>query len=106
MKISIDCIYSGYYSSLKSGFRKYYLGLSSVSTNSNAYKFYIDISVNFKLQALFSRDKELYYAWVDSFIDELDSNMSKEAFFERINWDTVYTLLLCNKNAPQNTPAT
>ena len=39
-------------------------------------------------------------------IDELDSDMSKEAFFERINWDTVYTLLLCNENAHQNTPAT
>lgn len=106
MKISIDCIYSGYYSSLKSGFRKHYLGLTSVSSNSNTYKFYIDISVNFKLRALFSKDKELYYAWVDSFIDELDSDMSKEAFFERINWDTVYTLLLCNENAHQNTPAT
>ena len=34
-----------------------------------------------------------YYAWVDSFMDELEKYASKEQFFHTINWDGVYCLL-------------
>ena len=97
-KMLITCRFEGFGTVLPSLFRKYYLGLNDSILNYGDYKFHVEVDVSFKPKALFSKEKESYCAWIDSFLDTLADDMGKEEFFNRINWDTVHTMILCNLN--------
>jgi len=98
LTLTISCLFGGFGTVLKSGFYKYYLGIKSPSFAYHDYQFNVEIAVKFKLKALFSKETEVYYAWIDSFLDNLSHYVSQEAFFERINWDTIYAALRCINN--------
>ena len=98
LKITITCLFGGFGTVLPSGFHHYYLGINDSMRNYNDYQFHVEVVVNFKTKALFSKEKETYYAWIDSFLDMLANYMGKEEFFKRINWDSVYTMIRCNRN--------
>ncbi len=60
-----------------------------------AYEINIDIDVLIKLGALFTKSGWEYYYWIDSFLEQLDADISKDTFFERIGWETVLTIIQC-----------
>ena len=93
LSMSIEIIYDGFSTVLKPGFERYYVGLKGNPMEHRTYKFAIKVGVKFKPKVLFSKEKECYYAWVDSFMDELEKYASKEQFFHTINWDEVHCLL-------------
>lgn len=98
LKITIICLFGGFGTVLPSGFHHYYLGINDSKRNYNDYQFHVEVVVNFKTRALFSKEKETYYAWLDSFLDMLANYMGEEEFFKRISWDSVYTMIRCNHN--------
>lgn len=92
-------MFGGFSTILKSGFYRYYLGIAIPKKSYRNYGFNVEVNVKFKIKSLFSKEKEVYYAWIDSFLDELSSYIGKDDFFARIDWDSVYTMLRCNNNA-------
>lgn len=75
------------------------MGIENFLNYYHTYGFDIEVAVKFKFTSLFSKEKEIYYAWIDSFLDELSGYIGKEDFFKRIDWDTVYTMLRCSNIA-------
>ena len=98
LTLTLSCLFGGFGTVLKSGFYKYYLGIQHPQRGYRNYAFNVEVSVKFKVRSLFSKDKELYYAWIDSFLDEITSYIDKNAFFDKINWDSTYSLIRCYKN--------
>jgi hypothetical protein len=98
LSLSVSCLFGGFGTVLERGFHKYYLGIEGGYPKYNDYEFNVEISIKFKLRSLFFSEKWKYYMWADDFIEKLTEYLSQELFFERINWDTVYTILQCEKN--------
>lgn len=99
LTLTVSCLFGGFSTILKSGFYRYYLGIAIPKKSYRNYGFNVEVNVKFKIKSLFSKEKEVYYAWIDSFLDELSSYIGKDDFFARIDWDSVYTMLRCNNNA-------
>ena len=97
LTLTLSCLFGGFSTVLKRGFYEYYLGIQHHPKGYHEYEFNVEVSVKFKVRSLFSKDKELYYAWIDSFLDEITSYIDTDAFFDKINWDTVYSLIHCYK---------
>lgn len=98
LTLTISCLFGGFSTVLKSGFYKYYLGIANPKRAYHNYEFNVEVKVKFKLRSLFSKDKAIYYAWIDSFLDEITSYIDKDTFFEKINWNTTYSIIRCYKN--------
>ena len=66
-------------------FYQYYMNINSFE---DYWEFTVKIKVSFKFNfiSIFSNRRNDYYNWVDSFIKELNSNISKEEYFNKINW--------------------
>lgn len=94
LKISLTVRFEGFGTILPEGFEQCYLGMNTWE-DINEYKLSMDIQVSMKLRTLFSRTGWEYYYWVDSFLDGIEDEISKDAFFDRIGWETAYTLLQC-----------
>ena len=94
LKISMVVHFEGFNTLLPRMFEEYYLGIN----NSNEYRVYqldICIHVLMKLRSLFSNAGWEYYHWIDSYLDNIEKEVSKDDFFERINWENICTILQC-----------
>ena len=99
LTLTLTCLFGGFGTVLRSGFSRYYLGLTNAQRKPlHDYEFNVEVSVKFKVRSLFSKDKEIYYSWIDSFLDKIAVYMGKDDFFERINWDTVFAIIRCTNN--------
>lgn len=78
-------------SSLPSDFFQYYMGIDRDS-EWREYSISISVDVKIKLAMLFSRKRRAYITWIDSFLNRINENYSKDAFLERINWSTFRTI--------------
>ena len=96
--ISISIKFYGFNTNLRRGFHEYYLGISTPLKDYHDYEYKVDISTKFKAKSFFYTDKETYYSWIDSYIDSLSEYMSRDNFFQRINWDVVCSVLRCEVN--------
>ncbi len=101
LKMTISIRFEGFTTVLPRGFERYYLGIRNWQDNAE-YKLRIDIQVLMKLGALFSRAGWEYYYWVDSFLDKIEDRVSEDAFFKRLDWESVLTLLQCLKRIERN----
>lgn len=75
-------------------FEKYYLGLESHSSYRN-FKVTFESNVEFKLLASLKKTKWNYHAWLDSFFNEIENDMSGEQFFNKIDWEAAVTIIKC-----------
>ena len=94
LKISLTVRFEGFGTILPEGFEQCYLGMNTWD-DINECTLSMGIQVSMKLRTLFSRTGWEYYYWVDSFLDGIEDEISKGAFFDRIGWEAVYTLLQC-----------
>jgi hypothetical protein len=99
LKLFIKTNFQGMNTFLPPEFTKNYLNLDMglIKTETRAYLICVDILIEMKLITLFSQRGWEYYEWVDSFVEDLDEYLSKDTFFETINWETVRTILVCNE---------
>lgn len=106
LKILMAVRYEGGATVLPENFEEYYLNLKleqketpkGIMLSYGIYQVYIDIQITVKLRAMLSSSGWEYYRWVDSFLEEIEKKVSREAFFERINWDNIAALLRCLSN--------
>lgn len=79
---------------LPEGFEDYYLKLQGpASMRYAAFEVKLEITVRFKVKNFFLKNKWEYFHWLDSFFERLNSNFSKDSFFEKINWYSAFTIL-------------
>lgn len=95
--LSLGTLFRGFNSVLPLSFEKRYIGLSD-PRRMTTYEINVEISIHFKPLAIVSSRKWMYYAWADKFIERIDRYLSKDYYFNKINWSTVQTLLECQKN--------
>ena len=88
LTLKID--FQGYGFVLPRGFHELYLGDFSF-TDVRSYKVGVAVSIQFKRFALLSRSGWEYHKWLDSFLDKLEEDVSHEAFFNRIAWESAVT---------------
>lgn len=93
--LSISCLFGGFSTNLPRNFEKYYLGIQDHNKN-HVYQFNVEITIKFKARSFFLPNKWDYYTWADDFIERMDNYLSKDTYFQKINWATVSTLLRCN----------
>jgi hypothetical protein len=60
----------------------------------------VGIQITIKLRAMLSTNGWEYYRWVDSFLERIENEISREAFFNRIQWESVVSLLECLMHSP------
>lgn len=106
ISLTLSCYFDDTNTVLRSGFTEHYLGIKDFDgfLNNRVFKFDINVDVKFKLLSYFSLNRWMYYMWADEFIAKLEDYVSTDAFFDRINWSTVYTLINTNKNIISKTP--
>ena len=100
LTLSLKSLFFGLSTVISRDFYKYYLGSASQHyTSLQDYQFNVEISVKFKPVSLFMRKKtDIYYSWIDSFLDEITEYMEKDRFFDRIDWNAIHALIYCTNN--------
>lgn len=95
MKVNFD----GCNTVLPDGFKEYYLSINGFEgyIANVVYQVEFNFSIKFKFMSLFSSFGWKDYNWIDSFLDLISKSVTKESFFNRINWDTIATLIKCLK---------
>jgi len=94
--IFIDCHFYGFNTNLPHGFSKYFLKIKDYYSHHNTMEFEIEVRVEFKTRYYLSGRGWEYHEWVDDFIENVEKYASDKFFFEKINWETVYTTIQCN----------
>lgn len=103
LTITLTSLFGAFNTVLRSGFTKYYLGLpKKEEATKSTFQFNVEISIKFKLRSLFSKDKELYYSWIDSFLDKLSDYLDKDTFFNKINWSSAISVIHSLNNINNN----
>jgi len=105
LKILIAVRYDGYSTNLPRNFEELYLHLPHEVEYTdegprvlyNPYEIHVDIQITVKSRAMLSNSGWEYYRWVDSFLERIEKEVSREAFFNRIQWESVVSLLECLK---------
>ncbi|WP_374017672.1 hypothetical protein ABU162_26685 [Paenibacillus thiaminolyticus] len=95
--IELDIDFDGSVTNLPRKFAKLYLK-SDNFLELNCFSVDIEIQVKFKLSSIFSLSGWHYYKWIDSFLKSLEEGTSKDVYFNKINWETVLTLVETNEN--------
>ncbi len=95
--LNMNVLFDGCNTSLPEGFLEHFLSIEGFYNflSNVIYSVNIKISVKFKLSSIFSPYGWEDYNWIDSFLDRLNNDISKDEFFKRINWNTVYTIIKC-----------
>lgn len=91
--INLKTIISGINTYIPHEYEKHYLGLNYSSDLPAFIATYV-IEVNFHLSSLFKTKSWQYYQWVDSFINQIEIDISQEYYFnEKIEWDKTYPII-------------
>jgi hypothetical protein len=100
LRLSIAVQFEGLCTVLPRGFEKCYLRITD-PLDYISYTVNVDIQVSMKLGALLSATGWQYYRWIDSFLDETEKDLSKDAFFNLLNWESAFTIIQCLEQAQQ-----
>lgn len=94
LTLSLCIIFDGSSTVLAPGFEQYLnINVRDMYVNYDIFQFNISVAAKFKIKSLFKQDKEIYYGWIDSFIDSLTAYASIESFLKRIDWNANYALI-------------
>jgi len=93
ISISITTEFEGNILFLPEDFYKYYLKIDNKFETIKDFQISIVIDANMKIRSLFSKRGLEYYRWLDLFLKNLNEYASTKAFFEKINWNTVKTII-------------
>jgi len=96
-KLTFNIEFYGFNTNIDKEFKEYYLKYSDDSDLID-YDIALKVNVQFKFKSMFTQAGWNYYAWLDSFLLELDNSFSGKKFFEKLNWETVKTLTTIAKN--------
>jgi len=101
LRITITVQFEGLCTVLPRGFEKRYMRITGQRDSVTEFKVDVAIGVSMKLGALLSAAGWQYYRWIDSFLDRIEEDLSRDAFFKLINWESACTVLQCLERAQQ-----
>jgi hypothetical protein len=87
--LEIGCFFHGFNLNLPRYFEELYIG--SDSKEIAPRKLDISVSAQLRKSSLALITGWIYYQWIDSFMEYIESHVSFEAFLERIDWQSVST---------------
>ncbi len=99
INLEIKIEFLGFSTILPKGFPEYYLDIDLANFIDNYIVFNVvfQFRVNFRLYSLFTTRGRNYYNWIDSYLNKMKKQIARKDFFKEIGWDTVLTLLHCQK---------
>jgi len=92
LKITITVRFEGYGATLPRGFDQYYLGIDNFS-DIIEYAVGVDFQISTGFWATLTPMGWKYHGWIDSFLEEIENDVSKDAFLDRIGWESAFTIL-------------
>lgn len=92
LTLSYKAKFAGMGSVCPIGFEEYYLGIKDHKRYST-YQVDIDLEFEIKFGALLMKNGWNTYNWVDSLLDEIEKNISKNRYFKKIDWDKAYIII-------------
>jgi hypothetical protein len=101
LRMAITVQFEGLCTVLPWGFEKHYMRITDRRDSVTEFKIDVAIGVSMKLGALLSAAGWQYYRWIDSFLDKIEEDLSRDAFFKLINWESAFTILQCLEQAQQ-----
>ncbi|MFK4474927.1 hypothetical protein ABH897_004695 [Paenibacillus sp. RC73] len=79
------------------GFIEHYLCPGAERTDRffryEGYEMKVELRIQFKILKFLFNGKWEYFYWLDSFLERINQRMSSSEYFERINWESTYTML-------------
>lgn len=99
-KLTISVCFDGTSSVLPINFEEYYLGLQSFEKFNN-FSIQFKAEVEFKMFSSLRKSDWNYHAWLDSYFERIERDMSGEFFFKETNWETVATMIECGQKMPR-----
>ena len=93
LKITLTVRFEGNNTVLPYEFDRYYLDIQNRFEDINPFEVEVDIRILIKFRALFTVIGWGYYGWVDSFLSQIEKDLSKDAFFGRIGWESASSLI-------------
>lgn len=99
INLEIKIEFLGLSTILPKGFHEHYLDIDLANFIDNYIVFQVvfQFRVNFRLYSLFTTRGWNYYNWIDSYLNKMKKQIARKDFFKEIGWDTVLTLLHCQK---------
>ncbi|WP_029652248.1 hypothetical protein [Marinobacter daepoensis] len=98
-KLSISIRFNGTGYNTPINFEKYYLGLESFKKY-RVFGVEFRAEVEFKLFSSLRKSNWDYHAWLDSYFETIERELSGEYYFRKINWETVTTMIQCGQKMP------
>ena len=101
--MTINTIVGGMNTYIPSEYIENYLEIN-YSSDIPAYVVSFEFEINFKTSSLLRTNSWNYYQWIDSFIKEVEQDISEEYYFnKKIEWDKIYPILKILKNEKSTT---
>lgn len=102
LKLLVDICFGGFSTNLpnEKEFLNEYVGVRNLHKKRqdlHVYSIDINIKVTIKYIAFLTPLGWEYYNWVDSFLDSINDHISKNEYFNRIQWLAAHTVLKCLK---------
>lgn len=91
LKFRVNCM--GYSTVTPRKFQELYIG-----SYGNEYMFETKFKINFKNSFLFKKVNQKMYDWIDDLFIRLSSYLSKDVFFQKIQWERIYAEQIVEKN--------
>ena len=101
LRISIEHSFSGCTYNLPRGFSEHFLAKDPFF-DIHPLKLSFKFLVSFKRKKLLTSTKWDYYTWIDSLLANYEERLSSDFFFNKIQWEAIYTLLQCHKTTYKN----
>lgn len=98
-KLTLAIIFEGTGYVTPRNFEKYYLALDDFE-NFSEFKVKFNADVKFKLLSTITKSNWDYHSWLDGYFEKIEREMSGDAFFKKINWETVATMIQCGEKMP------
>lgn len=99
VRIALTTQFNGKLGGLGFAFRNYYMGTTNLFDLAT-YAASIEVHISIKLRTLLSGAGWNYYHWINSFLKDIEQEVSLDAFLTRINWESNLALLTCLKHMP------
>lgn len=98
VNISVEPRFEGYNTLVPAAFLSRYVGIRENVEHVSVFDVGFSMKYQVSWRGLFLRKVLDYHRWAESFADQLEDNVSSDAFFQRIGWRTVETWLIASNS--------
>jgi len=94
--LNLRILFGGTNTVVSPKFEEVYMG-ESKRNDFMQFQIGVRLEVKFRLRSMISIKSWRFHKWLDVLLDRIDADLSKDRFFRDINWESVETMLICQK---------